>query len=436
MGKRIRKLIENPIEESTTEISDAIAEAHPSKLEGNPTEDQVGKIQSLQKQIEDNQLVDKDQVLLNVNSIYNTHYAELVGKAVKANLEVLSLNLTTNDVRKAAKRKEYLESGKADSKKGNVKAIIGFIYGDQGVFDKIKNMHKILEKALESHSTVELRHKWTNAKGEEKQPLINDQNELLDQRKKLFGKNNSGYLKPLKQSTVDASRTLRVVAKIVGTDKWIIAPLQTNDRSLAYGWGKAKVYVPFTTYVNVKGEAKEEGEAEDITFSSSGAEDTTTIFRALKDDSVDVNEIFRQMTNDLVTPMAELEEQHRLSCDANGKLAWDSIFYIDGIVTYVNTERKDSQGRISMGLMDANDNGVEIRVKLPEWIPITWGEGSKVRVNGKSEYGIRKEGDQWLKGDIQLSAYGVYVYPEEATPAEVATEQPVDEETETDAWVQ
>ncbi len=422
--------------ENPKAISEEIAEAHPDRLEGNPTSDQIGKIETLQKQIDDNQLLDKDQVPLNATVIYNTHYAELVGKAVKANLEVLALNLTSNDVRKAAKRKEYLESGKDETKKGNVKAVVGFITGDQGVFDKIKNMHKVLEKALESHSAVELRHKWTNAKGETKEPLINEKNELLDQRKKLFGKNNSGYLKPLKQSTVDASHTLRVAAKIIGTDKWIITTLQTNDRALAYGWNKAKFYTPFTTYVNVKGEAKQEGEAEDITFNSSGAEDTTTIFRALKDDSVNVDQIYRELTDGLVTPMADLEEQHRLSCTPEGKLPFDAIFYIDGIVTYINTERKDSQGRISMGLMDANDNGVEIKIKLPEWIPITWGEGSKVRVNGKSEYGIKKDGDNWIQGDIQLSAYGVYVYPEEATPAEVTTEQPVAEEAETDAWVE
>lgn len=417
------------------EISEEISDNHPNKLEGNLSESQENSLEKLRSKVCDEKLTNKDKEPLNITQLYNSHYAELVGKAVKNNLETLAINLTGNDVRKALKYKKIQEENKDSPKKGNVKAITGFVVGSQGVFDKIKNMQSQLRNLSGKYSTVELRHKWTDSKGKEHQPLINEKNELLDQREKMFGKPNPDYLKPLKASTVDASHTLRVIAKIIGTDKWVETTLQTNDRNLAYGWTKVPMYTPFSTYANVKGEAKEEGEAEDITFSSSSAEETKSTFKALKDDSIDVDTVFREMTDGLITPLEKLEDEHKLQCDDKGKLPFDAVFWIEGIVTGIYTDRKDSRGRITMGLMSREDNGVEIKVKLPSWITITWGEGSFVRVNGKTEYGVRKDGDEWIQGDIQLSAYGVYAYPEECTPApEAASEEPLEDEENLNAW--
>jgi hypothetical protein len=260
-------------------------------------------------------------------------------------------------------------------------------------------------------------------------PYINDKNEILDQREKIFGKPNDNYLKPLKANAKDSSRTLYVVARISGTEEFIFTTLQSNDDKLCKGWNGIKFFTPMTTFVNVKGEAKQEGEASDITFSSSSAEDTMTIFRALKDEELDVAEIYAKIYENQLTALADLESEHELVKDA-----WDRKFFVKGIVSSIDTEHTDYYGRYKMRLIDPEDNGVEIVVKIPKQVPINFGEGSTVVVLGKSERFVRKEDDKWVDGDVGLVAYGIYAIPDLATPAENTEDQPLDEGTPINGW--
>jgi len=427
MAKRkSSKIVEQKTQlENPTAISDAIAESHPNCLEGNPTADQIEKLSALQKKIDENQLVDKDQTPINAIALYNQNYAELVGKAVKANLEILALNQTSVAINKKLKAKDFVP-------KNSAKAIVGFIVGDGGLYDKIANMKVAAKNYISKHSVAEARHSheiMTKQGPKTIPPYINEKNEILDQREKIFGKPNDGYLKPLKANAKDSSRTLYVVARISGKDEFIFTTLQSNDDKLCKGWNNIKFFTPMTTFVNVKGEAKEEGEASDITFSSSSAEDTMTIFRALKDEELDVAEIFAKIYENQLTKLADLESEHELVKDA-----WDRKFFVKGIVSSVDTEHTDYYGRYKMRLIDPEDNGVEIVVKIPKQVPINFGEGSTVVVLGKSERFVRKEDDKWVDGDVGLVAYGIYAIPDLATPAENIEDQPLDEGTPINGW--
>jgi hypothetical protein len=417
---RTKKVQEQLVEKDITE---SISKNHPDRLEGNFTSEQQKRFDSYVAQISKEALTDKDNQPLVAAQLYNSAYAEMVGKGVNVNLETMALNSMALVISKRIKAKTYVPT-----KKGNVKAIVGFIVGDKGIDDKIKRIKDTAKKYIAEHSIAEARKEHTieTKKGPKViPPYINDKNEILDTRAKLFGKTNPDYLKPLKDGVKDAQRNMFVVARISGTENFILTTLNTNERKLAYGWSRAKMFTPMTTYVNVKGEDKQ-----DITFSSSSAQDTMTIFKALKDEEIDVNEIFMKIVESQITKMSDLEDEYELVKDS-----WDQKFFVRGIVTGVYAERKDSRGRISMKLMDENDNCVEIKVKIPEEVPINFGEGSTVIVLGKAERFVRKENDQWVEGDVGLSAYGIYPVPDLCTPADSSDEgQPVEEEEAVNGW--
>ena len=403
------------------EISESISKNHPDRLEGTLTEAQNKRLLGFVKQVEKEALTDKEGQPLSVTQLYNTAYAEMVGKGINVNIETMAINQVANELRKKIKAKSFVPT-----KKGNTKAIIGAIIGDCGVFDKIANMRSAAQRFIDTHSIAEARHEWTDKNQKVHPPYINDKNEVLDLREKLFGKPNPDYKKPLKDGVKDASRKMLVFAKISGTEQFVIAPIQTNDRALAYGWESAAqhMFEPMTTFANVKGEA--EG---DISFTSSSADETKTIFKKLKEEEFDFATEFLKVVEPKLTVMADLEEEHELV-----KNAWDRLFFIKGIVTYIG-EKADSYGRLPMGLMDENDNCVEIKVKIPKNVPITFGESSTVIVIGKSERFVRKEGDEWVQGDVGMIAYGIYPMPDLSTPkSDNSSPEPVAEEENINCW--
>ncbi len=221
-----------------------------------------------------------------------------------------------------------------------------------------------------------------------------------------------------------------VAGRINGEGEYIMAPLQTNSDALAKGWNGIKFFVPCQTFVNVKGNLAEDPEG--VTFTSSEAEDTMSIFKAVKDVDMNVDEIFMNLVSKKLTPIAKLEEEHELV-----KEVWDRLFFVRGIVTSINTKYPDYQGRVTIRIMDPNDNGVEIKAKIPKgFLPLPFGEGSEVIAYGKSvRFNQKEEGtEKWVEADVGLEALGVRAIEGYATPSEAVEAEAVEDEAPIDGW--
>jgi len=344
--------------------------------------------------------------------MFNDQIGKLTGKVPESGLKGFAISGVKNEIRKDVKRAAFVPKAEASP-------VIGFIVADTGLWDKIGNMIAAAQAYVKKTSiAIAVRDQYINGDGQ-----------VLDRRKKIFGRDNNDYLKPLKEKVVDSSRTLGLIARIGDGTDYKYGTIQTNDGPLARGWSKVRFFTPCQTFGIVKDNPKEGF----FKLNSSQAEETTSIFKAVKED-IDVNAIFHQVIDPQLTAITAVERTYELI-----KEAYDRTLFVQGTVAWIARDRPNNWGAIRMGLMD--DDGNEIVVSIPEYIGKDFGELSKVIVIAKPDRGDLKVVDDetkkttWEKGkgDVYLQALGIYVV--ERTPEDVYSADALGDTKEIEGWI-
>ena len=336
---------------------------------------------------------------------------KLNGKVPDTDLEGYAVKAVINEIRKDNKRKTFEPKEKAVP-------FTGFIVGDTGLWDKIGNIIAAAQAYLKK-----------NGVGQAVQDnYVNGDGQILDRREKLFGKANANYLMPLKEKVTDVSRTLHLIAKINGEEKYKYGTLQTNDAPLARGYNKIKFFMPCQSFGLVK-----ENNDYGFKLNSSIAEETTSVFKALKED-MDVEKIFMEVIGPQLTAIEDVEKEYELI-----KEAWDRHIFVRGTVSWIARDRPTPFGAIKMGIMD--ENGKEVIVSIPEQVPKDFGELSDVVVIGKPERGdlqvidddTGKKSYLKKKGDVYVQAVGIFVV--KGTDPEIYSGEQLGESKEIEGWI-
>ena len=350
-----------------------------------------------------------------IASLFDEAYETLLSKGVKQNIELLAINGVRNSVRKLTKKKEFEPKAKAE-------VVVGFIVGDSGLWDKMEQMRSAARRFVDKKGI----------QAAVKAELINEDNKVLDTRKKIFGKENTNYKKPLKEKERDSTRTLHLVARINGDKNYKYGSIQTNSHALALGWGKVRFFIPCQTYGIVK---ENPDEVNGFKLNSSQAEDTPSIFKAVKED-MDVDEIFMSTIGPDIIPIIGVERFHESYKDVYG-----AIIFVRGTVAWINRDRPSPFGDIKMGLMD--ENGEMVTVSIPEYLTTDFGENSDVVVIGRTlRQDLKEEGDdkqvRWIKGagDVAIKAVGVYGVKGMTTPSDYNKPESLEDEKEIVGWVE
>lgn len=348
-------------------------------------------------------------------TVFKESVMELESKGVKNNVERLAMNGVKNYIRKLTRKNTFTPKAKAV-------AIVGFIIGDAGLWDKIENMRNAAKRYVEKNGI----------EAAIENNFINGDNQVLDQRKELFGKENIHYLEPLDAKVKDMSRTLHLIARLNGAKEYKYGTLQTNDPSLARGWSKIKFFVPCTTFAIVKEDIlTTEKVVGEFKLNSSQAEETTTIFKAIKDDAIDVDKIFMEVVTPMLTKIGNVEKTHEAL-----KGAWDRRVFVRGTVAWINRDRPSPWGSIWMGLMDDNSN--EVRVSIPEQIAADFGELSEVIAFGKTNRKQTKDQqtEKYVDADVAIDAIGIYPIKGLVTPSNLNKPESLEDSPEIEGWVE
>jgi hypothetical protein len=378
---------------------------------------------------------------------YEKNYQELSAKGVTTNIETLAMNAVKNMVRKITKPKNdsFVSKQKAES-------VVLFVIGDTGSSDQIEIM-KSIAKAYSN--------KWGLAAAV-KEGYINKENQVLDNREKVFGKPNGNFGKPLKESQHERKRVLDIIGRIGDSQVWKDGLFNTSDNKLAVGWGKVKMFTLAQTFGIVKAntpiplteEQRGSMSEEDITsyekqlghilLNSSNAEDTQSIFRALHE-PVDIDQVFMQVVEPQLKQVDDVEAEYTyLPVDAKGKVPYNNRFFVKGTVSWINRDRPDFNGAISLGLWNP-ETGAELTLKIPQHVQIDFGENSDVIVIGKLERGdLRVEAEEsngkatYVKGQgaVRMVATGLYKIANMCTPSDTASSETLGEESEINGWVE
>jgi len=256
--------------------------------------------------------------------------------------------------------------------------------------------------------------------------LINGDNQVLDTREQIFGRENPDYLEPLSPKLKLRKRTLFLFARKNGEKNFKISSLQTNDNKLAKAWDKIKFYTPCQTFAIVKEDAPNE-----MQLNSSGAENTTTIFKALKEDW-DINKIIMDTIKGQTTKIQNVEKHFETFKDL-----WNRMIIVRGVVAWINLDRPTPWGSVNMSLMDSEDEEATVKVLINKNVAIDFGELSEVIVFGqtKQDYYNDKETGKREKAGIRIDAYAVYPIPGLTTPKDAGEVEDVDEE-ELEGWLE
>lgn len=374
------------------------------------------------KKILENIAISSKLIADDIQKMYVEAYQNLEAKGTKGNLEVLALNGVKNQLRKLTKKATFEPKAKAVG-------LVGFIIGDSGLWDKVKQMQDAAKRYNDKYgiqATLEAN-------------LINGDNQVLDTRKKIFGKENPNYLEPLEKmvngkllKVVDKTRTLHLIARLNGSEEYKYGTIQTNDPSLAVGWGKVKFYTPCQGF----GIVKEDPEGVNgFKLNSSQAEDTTSVFKAVTED-MDVDKIFMDTVLPEIVAVGGVEKFHEQYKDVYG-----AIVFVRGMVAWINRDRPSPFGDIKMGLMDGETSDM-VTVSIPENVVADFGEQSEVIVFGRTKrQDLRQDGEDgkvtWLKGqgDVAIQAVGVYGIKGLLTPSDLNIPEALNDEKEIEGWL-
>ena len=313
-------------------------------------------------------------------------------------------------------------------KKGNIQVLYGFIVGDLGLFDRAEMIRNQVKSYIRKEGIEAAR----------EAQLIDGDNRILDQRAQIYGRENPNYLEVLPPELHLRSRTLLMIARKNGDKTFKLGSIHTEDNRLARAWDKVKFYTPCQVPINLKEEIEDRKTKEgkvvifgDFKANSSSAQETTSIFKAVKEDW-DVDKILMETVEKQITPIEKIEEVHNATKDV-----WDRRIIIRGAVTWVSIDRPTPFGSIWMQVMDPDNEENVVRCMIPEHLSIDFGEGSEIIIFGKtkvSKYRDRDSGEL-VEGDVIVDVHGIYPIPGLSTSREASIPETLEDETEIEGWI-
>jgi len=349
-----------------------------------------------------------------VSEIYETKVKELKESKTTGNVERIALNMTMSEYRRLVNKQMRKDTF---TPKSTAEAIYGILVGGLGFRDLAQEMRKKAKDYAKKNGLEAAKDKQ----------LIDGDNNVLDTRETIFGKENPDYLEPLNPKLKLCKNTLIGLFKKNGSKTFKYTTLSTNDNQLAIAWNKIKEFTPCQTFGIVKDEV-------DLTMkiNSSKAETTTTVFKALKEDW-DIKELVLTATKPLLTPIDKVEKKHE-----DTKNAWDRFIIVRGVVNWINLDKPTPWGSIWMGIMDAEsglEDAAQVRCMIPDRVSVDFGEGSEVIVFGRTNRSKYRDNDtdKLEEGDVRIDVYGIYAIPGLTTSKE-STEE-VEDETEIEGWL-
>lgn len=306
--------------------------------------------------------------------------------------------------------------------------VYGFVAGDMGIWDKAEQVRRQVKTFIDKNGIKA---------GQEAQ-MVDGENHILDQRDKLYGRPNPNHLKPLNPNLHVLDRTLFGFFKHNGEKVFKYGSLQTGDNRLARGWDKVKFYTPCQVTVIVREETDD-----DIKLGSSSAEESMSIFKAIKEDW-NIRKIIDETLGEHVvevdgkkvkvkeqwTPIKGVDEHHEKFKDA-----WDRRIFVKGVVAWINIDRPTPFGAVWMGLMNPDNEDELVRVLIPEQIAVDFGELSEIYVFGKTKRSKYKdqETEKLMDGDVVINAVGIY--PVVPTPKTNTSAEGLGNEETVEGWL-
>jgi len=348
---------------------------------------------------------------------YEEALVELINSEVEGNRERLAVNSVMNKHRRAIQRQTW-------KPRTPPVVVYGFIAGDAGMRDKADEMRRKTKRIIEKEGTQYA----------QDMQLINGDNEILDQREKIFGRDNPKHLEPLDPKLRLRSRTLFGFFKLNGKKKFRFGSIHTEDNKLAFGWSKIKTFTPCQTFAILK-----EDTPTTIKLNSSQAEDTMSVFKRIDEPwgktKEDIHKVIMATIGKEITPLNGVEEHYK-----NFKDAWDRKIFVKGIVSWISLDRPSPWGSIWMGLMDPDagiDEEFQVRVQIPKHLRIDWGEQSEVIIFGKDRREMVKteDGEGREPGGVVIDVYGVWVIPGLGTPPASTQIETLSDEEEIEGWI-
>jgi len=388
-----------------------------SNIHRDITEEDMNRLRKVAKANEK----DLDSVLIEWDAEYKT----LEEAGITENRGHLAVFAVMNNYRRIK-----LKQKPSTRKKKETTTIYGFIVGDKGVWDKAEQVRKQVKTFIDKNGI----------QAAQEAQMVDGENHILDQRQKLYGRDNPKYLKPLDPNLHVLERTIFGFFRHNGekTFKW--GSMQTSDNRLARGWSKIKFYKPCQVTAVVREES-----AEDITLGSSSAEESLSVFKAIQEDwdvkkiiddylgehKVDLGDKKGVVVKEQWTPIKDVEKHHEAFKDA-----WDRHIFVKGVVAWINTDRPTPWGAVWMGLMNPDNEDDLVRVLIPEQVAIDFGELSEVYVFGKTNRTQYKdqETQKLTPGDVKIDAFGIF--PTVPTPKENTSAESLKEEEEVEGWLE
>jgi len=321
----------------------------------------------------------------------------------------LAVNQVVNQLRRerTPRRNNFVGKRKPE-------AIEGIIIGDSGIWDKIEQIRKKAKAFIKKYGR----------QAAEDEQLINSNNQILDTREKIYGRDNPKYLEPLPEDLAVLERTLFGVFTKKGENKYKFATLKTTNNTLAKAWTNVKFFTPCTTNALVTEEAGE------YQMSSSNAKETRTVFRASKKpwETGVIEKLLEELLD--YTDINKVEEHFKTFKDA-----WDRKIALRGMVTWINRDRPTPWGAVWAGLADTDlgyDTDYQVRLLIPAQVPTSFGEGSEVIVLGRTRRTKTRDQDsgKLVPGDVIVDVRGIYPLPGLTTETTSSKEYTSDEEIE------
>lgn len=344
---------------------------------------------------------------------FEEKYIEIANQKIEGDQIRLAVNTLVNE-----RRKETAKANSDFKPKAVATVVSGFVMGETGLMDKAE----IIRAKAKRYVTKEGRKAAIDAQ------LINKGNQVLDQREKIYGRTNPNYLEPLKETLKLQKRTLFGCWRPNGDEKFKFGTMRTEDNKLARAWGQIPFFTPAQTY----GIIKSKPEDREISINSSSAEETTSIFKAIKEDW-DILAIIEEVFEGEFTEINDLPEHYKTFKDQ-----WNSYVIVRGVVAWVNVDRPTPWGAVWGCIIDpdlGDDPDYKVRIQIPEHVAVNFGEGSEVIVLGKTKQSkYRNEENELVDGDIIVQVWGIYGIPGLTTKPDETTPE-IEDEEEIEGWI-
>ncbi len=348
-----------------------------------------------------------------VEAMFQEKAKELKEKGIKENLERFAVNAVLNYYRR---EKAKQNPSKWMQNRSKPEMVYGFLIGDMGMRDRAEEIRENAKRYINNNGI----------QAAIDNQLINGDNEILDSRATIFGKENPNHLEALDPKLKVRSRVLFGFFRHNGDKTFKFSSLQTSDNKLAKGWGKARLFTPCQIPMIIKEETKTE-----MKLNSSSAEDTYSVFKAIKEEW-DIDSIITEALKGEMTKIADVEKHYEAFKDA-----WDRHVFLRGVVAWINIDKPTPWGSVNMSLMDAQDEEATVKVQIPKDVPIEFGELSEIIVFGRTmedKYKDRETGEVEVVG-VRVNAFGIYPIPGLSTPKDAGEAEEFDDSDEIEGWI-